>query len=68
MSSKTVGVALELALDLLARAQQVSALVLNAQQQNRDTLNDSEWQLITDADNGARQALVDAIRDAQVEP
>ena len=46
---------------------QVSAVVSKAQAEGRTSLTDAEWKIITDADNLARQTLVDAITKALLE-
>lgn len=61
------GAAIELALELLARAAQISTVVANAQAQNRAELTKEEWDVITAADASARAALVDAIARAKAE-
>ena len=68
MSAATVLQAVSLTIDLLtvatramAQAQQISALVLRAQTEGRDTLTDDEWAQILAVDDAARADLVKAI-------
>lgn len=49
------------------RAQQISMLVQQAQNEGRGRLTTAEWQAITKEDDAARQALVDAIAKAKAE-
>ena len=68
MSAATVLQAVSLTIDLLtvatramAQAQQISALVLRAQTEGRDTLTDDEWAQVLAVDDAARADLVKAI-------
>ncbi len=72
MSAATVLQAVSLTIDLLtvatramAQAQQMSALVLKAQLEGRETLTEEEWAQIRAADDAARAALVAAIGGGQ---
>lgn len=72
MSAATVLQAVSLTIDLLtvatramAQAQQMSALVLKAQLEGRDTLTEEEWAQIRAADDAARAALANAIGGGQ---
>lgn len=60
MSANTISLAIELALQLLTRSQQISTLVAAAQASNRD-LTPEEWDAITSQADDARAALVEAI-------
>ena len=71
MSAATVLQAVSLTIDLLtvatramAQAQQISALVLRAQTEGRDTLTDDEWAQVRGDDDAARADLVNAIERA----
>jgi hypothetical protein len=64
MSAATISLAIELALQLLARSQQISSLVAQAQASNRD-LTAEEWDAITGQADEARAALVAAIAKAK---
>lgn len=58
--------ALELVLQLLLQAQQISTMVLAAQAQGRD-LTPAEWAGITQDNDAARARLVEAIERAEQE-
>ena len=58
--------AIDMVLALLARAQQISALVNKAQAEGRD-LSLEEWAEITQADDKARSDLALAIEKAKAE-
>jgi hypothetical protein len=60
MSATTITLAIELALQLLTRSQQISSLVAQAQAAGRD-LSSEEWEAITQQADDARAALVIAI-------
>ena len=48
----------------VANANQVSSIVVGAQQQGRTTLTDDEWALVNKANADSRQSLVDSINKA----
>ena len=52
------------ATNMLAQAQQISAIVQKAQSENRTTFTPDEWAVIQQMDATSRQALVDAITAA----
>jgi hypothetical protein len=52
------------AITSLQNAQVISQMVQKAQSENRDTFTPEEWALITGADDGARRALDQAIKQA----
>lgn len=58
--------AIDLVLALLLRAQQISALIAQAQAESRD-LTAEEWAQIVEEDSKARDALAAAIAKAQAE-
>jgi hypothetical protein len=64
MSATTISLAIELALQLLTRSQQISSLVAQAQAGNRD-LTSEEWSAITGQADEARAALAAAIAKAR---
>lgn len=64
MSATTITLAIELALQLLTRSQQISSLVASAQAAGRE-LTAEEWNAITGLADQGRQALVDAIAKAK---
>lgn len=59
MSASTIGLALELAIQLLTQSQRISTLVAAAQSEGRDLTGD-EWAAITSDADASRAALVDA--------
>lgn len=63
MSATTISLAIELALQLLARSQRISSLVSSAQSEGRD-LSPEEWKAIMEEADAGRQALLDAIAKA----
>lgn len=65
MSAATITLAIELALQLLTRSQQISTLVAQAQAAGRDHLTLEEWQAITGLADDSRAAFVDAIAKAK---
>lgn len=65
MSSTTITLALELALQLLMKSQAISALIAQAQAEGRTQLTAAEWDTVIAADDQARQALVEAIAAAK---
>lgn len=67
MSASTIALAIELALQLLTRSQQVSAVVLAAQQAGRTELTPEEWKTVTDLTDDSRAALVSAKEQAKTE-
>ena len=56
--------ALGTATNLMAQAQQISALIQQAQAQGRTTFTADEWAVIQSADTQARAMLVQAITKA----
>lgn len=48
----------------IAQAQAISAVVQRAQSEGRSTFTADEWKEVTDADDAARNALLDAISKA----
>lgn len=64
MSATAISLAIELALQLLARSQQISSLVAQAQAGGRD-LTQEEWDAITGQADEARAALAAAIARAK---
>jgi hypothetical protein len=60
MSATAISLAIELALQLLSRSQQISSLVATAQAAGRD-LSHEEWEAITKLADDSRAALVAAI-------
>ncbi len=59
---------LSTASNLMAQAQQVSALIQKAQSENRTTFTEAEWAIIQQFDDKARQDLVAAITAALTKP
>lgn len=53
----TITAALELLLALLARTQEISALIAKVNAEGRTELTDAEWQVIVAADDEARARL-----------
>lgn len=66
MSATTISLAIELALQLLTRSQQISSVVATAQAAGRD-LTPEEWTAITGQADDARKDLVHAIARAKSE-
>lgn len=64
MSTQTLSLALELAIQLLVESQRISALIMAAQAEGRD-ITDAEWNGITADADASRQALVEAIERAR---
>ncbi len=64
MSATAISLAIELALQLLTRSQQISTVVAAAQAAGRD-LTPEEWEAITGQADEARAALVAAIAKAK---
>lgn len=60
MSSTTISLALELAIQLLTQSQRISTLVMSAQGAGRD-ITPEEWAAIVADSDASRQALVEAI-------
>jgi len=56
------------ATNMMAQAQQISALVQKAQSEGRTTFTDAEWGIIQQFDQNSRQALVAAITAALTAP
>lgn len=65
MNAPSLSAAIELTLQLLAKASEISTVVAKAQGEGRATLTPQEWQSITAADDAARTLLVDAIGAAK---
>lgn len=65
MNAPSLSAAIELTLQLLAKATEISSVVAKAQGEGRTTLTPQEWQSITAADDAARTLLVDAIGAAK---
>lgn len=65
MNPTALSAAIELTLQLLAKATEISTVVAKAQGEGRTTLTPEEWQGITAADDAARTLLVDAIEAAK---
>jgi hypothetical protein len=65
MSATAISLAIELALQLLTRSQQISTVVAAAQAAGRDHLTPEEWSAITSQADDARAALVAAIAKAK---
>ena len=57
-----VAVAIDLALALLTRGAQISALISKARAAGTETISDEDWKTITDADDQARARLENALR------
>lgn len=68
MNEKTVSAGLDLAIEAMTRAVQVSTIVRAAQAAGRTTLTDEEWGAINDADSQARAELVRAIASKTPSP
>lgn len=62
-----VALALQLLLELVAKAGAVSEVIRKAREEGREDLSAAEWKTVLDADAAARQALVDAIAKAKAE-
>jgi len=66
MSATTIALALEVVLQLLMKSQVISAMIAKAQAEGRTQLTVEEWDSVVEADDQARQALVDAIAKARL--
>lgn len=67
MNAPSLSAAIELTLQLITKATEISTVVAKAQSEGRATLTPEEWQGITAADDAARTLLVDAIEAAKEE-
>ena len=68
MSATTITLALEVALQLLSKSQEISAMIAKAQGEGRTQLTAAEWDSVIAADDAARAALVEAIAAATGNP
>lgn len=64
-NTSAISAAIELTLQLIAKATEISTLVSKAQGEGRTELTPAEWQSIKTADDAARTLLVDAIEAAK---
>ena len=67
MNAIAISAAIELTLQLIVKATEISTVIAQAQGEGRTTLSPEEWQSITAADDAARTLLVDAIETAKSE-
>lgn len=67
MSTGSILTAIDLALALLMRAQQIQTLVAQAQAEGRDNLKPEEWSAIHEEDQRERRRLAEAIAKAKGE-
>jgi len=57
-----IDAAIQLVLTLIERANMISQLIKTAKAEGQTTLTPVQWLSITDADDAARAALVDALK------